>query len=134
MFYTQLKKNQCSFPANHLFRIIIELFAAGTETTGTSLDWAFLYMIIHPEIQQRCFEEIKQVISKVWLCFEEIKQVISKAWLCFTLNLTFSFVPQLVLKCSNILCLRTRLLVLTERYDIRISHTCLMWRLLFKKY
>ena len=119
MFYTQLKKNQCSFPANHLFRIIIELFAAGTETTGTSLDWAFLYMIIHPEIQQKCFEEIKQVISK--------------AWLCFTLNFTFSFVPQLVLKCPNILYLR-RLLVLTERYDIRISHTCLMWRLLFKKY
>nr|XP_022336356.1 cytochrome P450 2B4-like [Crassostrea virginica] len=49
--------------ANHLFRIIIELFAAGTETTGTSLDWAFLYMIIHPEIQQKCFEEIKQVVG-----------------------------------------------------------------------
>lgn len=120
-FLYECYKNPFSFPANHLFRIIIELFAAGTETTGTSLDWAFLYMIIHPEIQQKCFEEIKQVISKA-------------KWLCFTLNFTFSFVPQLVLKCPNILCLRTRLLVLTERCDFRINHICLMWRLLFKKY
>lgn len=48
---------------NQLFRIIMELFAAGTETTGTSLDWAFLYMIINPKIQQKCYEEIKRVVG-----------------------------------------------------------------------
>lgn len=48
---------------NQLFRIILELFSAGTETTGTSLDWAFLYMITHPKTQQKCYDEIKQVVG-----------------------------------------------------------------------
>ncbi|XP_022343645.2 cytochrome P450 2J6-like isoform X1 [Crassostrea virginica] len=48
---------------NHLFRVILDLFSAGTETTGTSLDWALLYMIAYPEIQQECYNEIEKVVG-----------------------------------------------------------------------
>ena len=41
--------------------MILDLFSAGTETTGTSLDWALLYMIAYPEIQQECYNEIEKV-------------------------------------------------------------------------
>ncbi|KAJ8312160.1 LOW QUALITY PROTEIN: hypothetical protein KUTeg_009533 [Tegillarca granosa] len=39
------------------------LFGAGTETTATTLEWAILYMIEYPEIQEKCREEIKEKIT-----------------------------------------------------------------------
>eukprot|EP00105_Crassostrea_gigas_P039351 XP_019923499.1 PREDICTED: cytochrome P450 2H2 [Crassostrea gigas] len=48
---------------HHLFRVILDLFSAGTETTATSLDWALLYMIEKPEIQQKCFKQIEKSAS-----------------------------------------------------------------------
>lgn len=48
---------------HHLFRVILDLFSAGTETTATSLDWALLYMIEKPEIQQKCFNQIVKVVG-----------------------------------------------------------------------
>lgn len=76
------KSNPC-VSVNQLFRIIMELFAAGTETTGTSLDWAFLYMIINPKIQQKCYEEIKQVIH-VWKAWFDFMKCISDILTCNT--------------------------------------------------
>ncbi|KAK6166912.1 hypothetical protein SNE40_023513 [Patella caerulea] len=44
-------------------RIILDLFFAGSDTTATTLDWAFLFMILHPEVQKKCQEEIDSVIG-----------------------------------------------------------------------
>jgi cytochrome P450 len=41
----------------------MDLFAAGSETTATTLAWAFLFMVLHPEAQQKVQEEIDQVIG-----------------------------------------------------------------------
>ncbi|XP_038058681.1 cytochrome P450 2J6-like [Patiria miniata] len=40
------------------------LFGAGTETTGTTLQWALLYMAVYPEIQQRVQAEIDAVVGR----------------------------------------------------------------------
>ncbi|XP_072045919.1 cytochrome P450 2J5-like [Amphiura filiformis] len=40
------------------------VFGAGVETTSTTLRWAFLYMITHPEIQKRIQDEIDSVIGR----------------------------------------------------------------------
>ena len=43
-------------------RVILDLFFAGSETTSTTLDWAFLYMAEYPEIQRKCQQEIEEVL------------------------------------------------------------------------
>ncbi|XP_022095856.1 cytochrome P450 2J6-like [Acanthaster planci] len=40
------------------------LFAAGTETTSTTLQWALLYMVVYPKIQQRVQAEIDDVVGR----------------------------------------------------------------------
>jgi hypothetical protein len=48
-------------PEANVYKIIVDLFLAGGETTGTSLVWALLYMIMYPDVQSRCFNEITMV-------------------------------------------------------------------------
>ncbi|XP_022111570.1 cytochrome P450 2J6-like [Acanthaster planci] len=43
---------------------VSDLFAAGSETTVTTLEWCFLYMAIYPEIQQRVQAEIDAVVGR----------------------------------------------------------------------
>jgi len=45
----------------NMFEVIDDLFLAGTETTGTTLYWGLLYLILHPEIQAKCRLEMSQV-------------------------------------------------------------------------
>ena len=49
------------FLENDSFVIIIDLIAAGTETTSTALRWFLAYMINYPDVQERCYREIVQV-------------------------------------------------------------------------
>ena len=42
-----------------------DLFIAGSETTSATLSTAILYMILHPEEQEKVQKEIDQVIGKV---------------------------------------------------------------------
>lgn len=46
-----------------LVAIVGDLFAAGTETTATTLRWAIIYMIYHPDIQNKVQAEIHAVIG-----------------------------------------------------------------------
>ncbi|KAK6182993.1 hypothetical protein SNE40_010552 [Patella caerulea] len=47
----------------NLTRIILDLFAAGSIANGNVVDWAFLYMILHPNIQKKCQDEIDKVVG-----------------------------------------------------------------------
>uniref|UniRef100_A0A8C0JHB0 Cytochrome P450 n=1 Tax=Chelonoidis abingdonii TaxID=106734 RepID=A0A8C0JHB0_CHEAB len=53
-----------SFNDNNLCMVTFDLFSAGTETTSTTLRWALLYMLLHPDIQCKVHEEIDKVIGR----------------------------------------------------------------------
>lgn len=53
-----------NFAEANVYKVIVDLFLAGGETTGTSLDWSLLYMITYPEIQSKCQDEIDHVCRK----------------------------------------------------------------------
>ncbi|XP_043346810.1 cytochrome P450 2D15-like isoform X2 [Dermochelys coriacea] len=53
-----------SFNDNNLPMVTVDLFTAGTETTSTTLRWALLYMLLHPDIQCKVHEEIDKVIGR----------------------------------------------------------------------
>uniref|UniRef100_A0A8C4VFE8 Cytochrome P450 2D14-like n=1 Tax=Gopherus evgoodei TaxID=1825980 RepID=A0A8C4VFE8_9SAUR len=64
-----------SFNDKNLHMVTIDLFTAGTETTSTTLRWALLYMLLHPDIQSlpqcplpttdQLFSGVQEEIDKV---------------------------------------------------------------------
>ncbi|CAG7786304.1 unnamed protein product [Allacma fusca] len=43
--------------------LLLDMFAAGAETTSTTLTYSFLFMALHPEVQEKLFEEINRVVG-----------------------------------------------------------------------
>ncbi|NWZ54074.1 cytochrome P450 2J2 [Haliaeetus albicilla] len=54
-----------TFQEENLVACALDLLFAGTETTSTTIRWALLYMVLHPEIQARVQAEIDAVIGQV---------------------------------------------------------------------
>lgn len=56
------RKTDCGEPTlmddDNLIAIIGQLLATGTETTATTILWCILYVIHHPEVQERMYKEI----------------------------------------------------------------------------
>ncbi|KAK3083809.1 hypothetical protein FSP39_003541 [Pinctada imbricata] len=48
----------------NIYKVIVDLFLAGGETTGTSLDWCLLYMTLYPNVQRKCQEELDSVVGR----------------------------------------------------------------------
>ncbi|XP_037084004.1 methyl farnesoate epoxidase-like [Pollicipes pollicipes] len=53
------------FTERNLSIIGMDLFIAGMETTSTSLSWALLFMVKHPEVQSRVQREIDAVLGRI---------------------------------------------------------------------
>ncbi|XP_030577514.1 cytochrome P450 2K1-like [Archocentrus centrarchus] len=51
------------FHDDNLMLTVMNLFAAGTETTSTTLRWALLFMTKYPKIQDEVQEELRRVIG-----------------------------------------------------------------------
>jgi cytochrome P450 len=47
--------------------MLTDLFVAGSETTATTLSWAYMYLAEYPDIQEKCYKEIEKV-RLVTLC------------------------------------------------------------------
>ncbi|XP_060580966.1 cytochrome P450 2C15-like, partial [Ruditapes philippinarum] len=47
----------------NLFRLIVDLFNAGTDTTANTMNWAIIHLIKQPEIQKKCRKEILEVVG-----------------------------------------------------------------------
>uniref|UniRef100_A0A8C9SFB6 Cytochrome P450 2J2-like n=1 Tax=Scleropages formosus TaxID=113540 RepID=A0A8C9SFB6_SCLFO len=66
-FFSEMEKwkddAEAGFNEDNLCYCTLDLFAAGTETTSTTLNWALLYMIKYPEIQEKVQVEIDQVLG-----------------------------------------------------------------------
>ncbi|KAK7471828.1 hypothetical protein BaRGS_00035487 [Batillaria attramentaria] len=43
--------------------VIFHLFAAGSETTAITLRWAVAYFLHHPDVQEKCHQEIRKVVG-----------------------------------------------------------------------
>ena len=51
------------FPDKSLLKITLDLFNAGTETATAAIDWTLLHFLHYPEVQERCYEEIRSVVG-----------------------------------------------------------------------
>ncbi|XP_060551807.1 cytochrome P450 2B1-like [Ruditapes philippinarum] len=47
----------------NLFRLIVDLFNAGTDTTANTMSWAIIQLIKNPEVQKKCRKEILEVVG-----------------------------------------------------------------------
>ncbi|XP_063045984.1 cytochrome P450 2K1-like [Engraulis encrasicolus] len=59
----KLEQNAGLFHEKNLLFCVEHLFAAGTDTSGTTLRWGLLLMAKYPHIQERVHEEIDRVIG-----------------------------------------------------------------------
>ncbi|XP_069767494.1 cytochrome P450 2D15-like isoform X2 [Narcine bancroftii] len=67
-FLTEQKKRKddptTSFLESGIINTVFDLFAAGTETSSTTLCWALLFMVLYPDVQSQVHEEIDRIIGK----------------------------------------------------------------------
>ncbi|XP_076465283.1 cytochrome P450 2U1-like isoform X4 [Babylonia areolata] len=52
-----------SLEEENLQKTLFNLFGAGTETTSTAIQWTLLYFLHYPHVQNRCFQEILDVVG-----------------------------------------------------------------------
>nr|BAF62160.1 cytochrome P450 [Danio rerio] len=59
----QKSNKDSTFQEENLIGSAIDLFFAGTDSTATSIRWGLLFLIQNPDVQERCHEEIVQVLG-----------------------------------------------------------------------
>ncbi|KAH0624279.1 hypothetical protein JD844_007967 [Phrynosoma platyrhinos] len=65
-----------TFNEENLLQCILDLFVAGTETTSSTLQWAVLLMVAYPDIQDKVYKEIEEVLgSSHSICYEDRKKL-----------------------------------------------------------
>nr|XP_060623357.1 cytochrome P450 2C21-like [Anolis sagrei ordinatus] len=71
------RKNDPTYTYNeeNLAQDIHDLFVAGTETTATSLKWAILLLANHPDIQDKAYKEIEDVLCSSSFSYQDLKKL-----------------------------------------------------------
>ena len=54
---------------------LFDFLLAGTDTSSTTLKWVGLYLTLHQEVQDRCREEIREVIGDNKCGIEDIQRL-----------------------------------------------------------
>ncbi|XP_071944060.1 cytochrome P450 2U1-like [Antedon mediterranea] len=57
-------ENTDAFDQESAEQVVVDLFAAGTETTASTLKWAILYLALNPDIQAKVYDEIESVCGQ----------------------------------------------------------------------
>ncbi|XP_060784430.1 cytochrome P450 2J3-like isoform X4 [Neoarius graeffei] len=66
------RDSESTFSEEQLVAFVMNLHVAGTETTSNTLLTAILYLMVHPDIQKRCQQEIDEVLEgKSEVSFED---------------------------------------------------------------
>ncbi|KAM9770679.1 cytochrome P450 2U1 [Menidia menidia] len=73
------EEQEGGFTEDYLFYIIGDLFIAGTDTTTNSVLWVLLYMVLHPDVQDKVQAEIDQVVGR-----HQVPSMTDKGHLPFT--------------------------------------------------
>ena len=50
-------------PVDQLVVTLGDFFTAGSETTSTTLRWALVYLVNHPDIQEQIYKDIVDVVG-----------------------------------------------------------------------
>lgn len=61
--YIEAKKkgsDEHIFNEGNMFRVIMDLFIAGSETTSNTINWCLLYMQEYPDVQKKCQQVIQE--------------------------------------------------------------------------
>ena len=53
----------CQIPAEQLTLVLLDFFAAGTETTSSILLWALVYLVNNPDLQEQLFQDIRNKVG-----------------------------------------------------------------------
>ncbi|KAI4890814.1 hypothetical protein NFI96_013990 [Prochilodus magdalenae] len=56
-------KEDSTFHEENLIMSAADLFFAGTDTTATTIRWGLIFLMEHPDVQERCHEEIIRVLG-----------------------------------------------------------------------
>ncbi|XP_055330940.1 cytochrome P450 2B4-like [Paramacrobiotus metropolitanus] len=67
----QIADDSGCFSGEQLVRNVYDLYAAGFQSTTIFLQWAMLYMICYPEVQQQIQREIDEVIGEKAITFAD---------------------------------------------------------------
>ncbi|XP_067657807.1 cytochrome P450 2U1-like [Haliotis asinina] len=58
------KEDETTLDLENLVMVVGDLFAAGTETTATIIRWTLVHLLHNPDVQEKCFQEIKGNIGQ----------------------------------------------------------------------
>lgn len=59
----QETKSSTTFTINQLIMVILDIFIAGSQTTSITIDLALMTVLIHPDLQEKCYREIYDVLG-----------------------------------------------------------------------
>uniref|UniRef100_R4GA95 Cytochrome P450 family 2 subfamily J member 2 n=1 Tax=Anolis carolinensis TaxID=28377 RepID=R4GA95_ANOCA len=64
-----------TYDEENLAQYIQDLFITGTETTATALKWAILLLTNYPDIQDKVYKEIEDVLVSSSICYQDLKKL-----------------------------------------------------------
>ncbi|XP_054838534.1 cytochrome P450 2J2-like isoform X2 [Eublepharis macularius] len=71
-----VKDPNSTYNEENLAQCILELLMAGSDTTSTTLQWALLLMVNHPDIQEKVHKEIEDVLgSSQSFSYQHVKKL-----------------------------------------------------------
>ena len=75
VYLKQIRDEPEHFDKDELIALCFDFFAAGSETTSTSLTWSMLYMVLNPEVQDKCRAEIDEQLGNKFPSIEDMSHL-----------------------------------------------------------
>merc|ERR1719193_85862 len=63
------------FHGEQLTMIGMDLMSAGSDTTSTTLLWTVIYLVLNPEVQERCYQEINEHLGAATVSLTDMSKL-----------------------------------------------------------